>query len=87
MFQSCPLPMTLMESRTATLEMEMGRKGVLSMLCWTGRRNECEPSRLSKNHKHTLSIQIIIRSIYIAIHFSEFNSYTLSAELGIRYIN
>ena len=63
----------------------MGRKEGLSMLCWTGRRNECEPCRLSKNHKHMLSMLIIILSI--VIHTSEFNSHTLCAELGIRYIN
>ena len=40
---------------------------------------------LSKNRKHTLSILIIILSI--VIHKSEFNSHTLCAELGIRYIN
>ena len=63
----------------------MGRKGGLSMLCWTGRRNECGPCGLSKNHKHTLRIQIIIRSIVILN--SEFNSHTLFSELDIRYIN
>ena len=57
----------------------MGQKGGLSMLCWTGRRNECEPCGFSKNHKHTLSILIIILSI--VIHKSEFNSHTLCAEL------
>ena len=64
----------------------MDQKGGLSMPCWTGRRNECEPCRLSKNHKHTLiSILIIICSI--VIHNSEFYTHTLSAELGIRYVN
>ena len=74
MFQSCPLPMTFDGEQDCDTGdgSEMGRKGGLSMLCWTGRRNECEPRRLSKNHKHTLSIQIIIRSI--VIHNSEFNS-------------
>ena len=55
------------------------------MLCWTGRRNECEPCGLSKNQKHTLRIQMMIRSIVILI--PEFNSHTLCAELGIRYIS
>ena len=60
------------------------------MLCWTGRRNEYKQCGSSKNHKHMLSILIIrlapiIRSI--VIYTSEFNSHTLSAELGIRYIN
>ena len=63
----------------------MGRKGGLSMLCWTGRRNEYKQCGSSKNHKHMLRILIIIHSI--VIHTSEFNSHTLSAELGIRYIN
>ena len=58
----------------------MGRKGGLSMLCWTGRRNECKPCGLIKNHKHALSIRIIIRN-------SEINSHTLCAKLDIRYIH
>ena len=63
----------------------MGRKGGLSMLCWTGRRNECKPCGLSKNHRHVLSILIIIRSI--VINNSEINSDTLCVKLDIRYIN
>ena len=51
------------------------------MPSWTGRRNECKPCRLSKNHKHTLiSILIIICSI--VIHNSEFNSHNIQCVLN-----
>ena len=67
MFQSCPLPMTLMESRTATLEMEMGWTGGLSICCGglqlaeeiaIGRLSAIASHELRKNHKHMLSILI-----------------------------
>ena len=50
------------------------------MLCWSGRRNECEPCGLSKNHKDTLSILIIILSI--VIHTSEINSHNIHCVLN-----
>ena len=77
MFQSCPLSMTLMQSRTATLEMEMDQKGGLSMLCWSGRRNKCEPHELSKDHKHILSILIIIVNSHIILIIHHYNSHII----------